>query len=67
MGRLDITSTATVPGGGTFTIDDTAFVPRGAAYLLVTDVGSGHHLPHRSFRLSGLSLVRLTPRPTPRA
>jgi hypothetical protein len=51
VGRLDITSTATVPGGATFTIDDTAFVPRGAAYLLVTDVGAGiiYHIDRSDF------------------
>ena len=41
VGLLGITSTATGPGGALITIDDTAFVPPGAAYLLVSDVGSG--------------------------
>lgn len=39
VGRLDISSTATGPGGALITIDDSAFTPRGAAYLLVTDIG----------------------------
>ena len=39
IGRLDISSTATGPGGALITIDDTAFAPPGAGYLLVTDIG----------------------------
>ncbi|HXB18124.1 MAG TPA: hypothetical protein VNV40_04725 [Steroidobacteraceae bacterium] len=39
VGRLDISSTAMGPGGALVTIDDTAFTPAGAAYLLVTDIG----------------------------
>ena len=39
VGRLDISSTATGPGGALITLDDTAFAPPGAEYLLVTDVG----------------------------
>ena len=39
VGQLDISSTATGPGGALITIDDTAFTPPGAEYLLVTDVG----------------------------
>jgi hypothetical protein len=38
VGRLDISSTATGPGGALITIDDTTFTPPGAAYLLVTDI-----------------------------
>ena len=41
VGLLGITSTATGPGGAPITIDDTAFAPPAAAYLLVTDVGGG--------------------------
>jgi hypothetical protein len=41
VGRLGITSPASGPGGALITIDDTAFAPPAAAYLLVTDVGSG--------------------------
>jgi hypothetical protein len=41
VGFLGITSSATGPGGALITLDDTAFVPPGAAYLLVSDVGSG--------------------------
>jgi hypothetical protein len=41
VGRLGVTSAAAAPGAAPLTIDDTAFVPPGAAYLLVTDVGSG--------------------------
>ena len=41
VGRLGITSPATGPGGALITIDDTAFAPPGAAYLLFTDIGSG--------------------------
>ena len=41
VGHLGITSTATGPGGALITIDDTAFAPPGAAYLLFTDIGSG--------------------------
>lgn len=40
VGRLDISSTATGPGGALITIDDSAFAPPGADYLLVTDVGA---------------------------
>jgi hypothetical protein len=40
VGRLDISSTATGPGGALITLDDTVFAPPGARYLLVTDVGS---------------------------
>jgi hypothetical protein len=40
VGRLDISSTATGPGGALITIDDTAFTPPGADYLLVTDIGA---------------------------
>lgn len=39
VGQLDISSTASGPGGALITIDDTAFTPPGAEYLLVTDVG----------------------------
>jgi len=39
VGSLDISSTATGPGAALITIDDTAFTPPGARYLLVTDVG----------------------------
>jgi hypothetical protein len=42
VGRLGISSTATGPGGALVTIDDTSFVPPGAAYLLVTDIGTGN-------------------------
>jgi hypothetical protein len=42
VGRVGITSTATGPGGALITVDDTAFVPPGAAYLLVTDIGTGN-------------------------
>jgi hypothetical protein len=43
VGRLEITSSATGPGGATITLDDTAFVPKSASgsYLLVTDLGAG--------------------------
>jgi len=41
VGRLDLSSTATGPGGALITIDDTTFTPPGAEYLLVTDVGGG--------------------------
>jgi hypothetical protein len=41
VGRLGITSPATGPGGALITIDDTVFATPAAAYLLVTDVGSG--------------------------
>ncbi len=41
VGRLAITAPVTGPGGATITIDDTAFAPEAAAYLLVTDIGSG--------------------------
>lgn len=40
VGRLDISSSATGPGGALITIDDTAFTPAGARYLLVTDIGA---------------------------
>lgn len=40
VGRLDISSPATGPGGALITIDDTAFTPPGADYLLVTDIGA---------------------------
>lgn len=40
VGRLDISSSATGPGGALITIDDTAFTPAGAKYLLVTDIGA---------------------------
>lgn len=40
VGQLDISSTATGPGGALITIDDTAFAPSGADYLLVTDIGA---------------------------
>lgn len=40
VGRLDISSTATGPGGALITIDDSVFAPPGADYLLVTDVGA---------------------------
>jgi hypothetical protein len=41
VGRLNITSTATGPGGATITLDDTAFAPHPKAFLLFTDVGAG--------------------------
>jgi hypothetical protein len=41
VGQLAIASPATGPGGALITIDDTAFVPPGASYLLVTDIGTG--------------------------
>lgn len=41
VGRLNITSTATGPGGATITLDDTAFAPHPKAFLLVTDVSVG--------------------------
>jgi len=41
VGRLNITSSATGPGGATITLDDTAFAPRPKAFLLVTDVSGG--------------------------
>lgn len=41
VGRLNITSTATGPGGATITLDDTAFAPHPKAFLLVTDVSGG--------------------------
>jgi hypothetical protein len=40
VGRLDISSTASGAGGALITIDDTAFAPPRAEYLLVTDVGA---------------------------
>ncbi len=40
VGRLDISSTATGPGGAPITIDDTVFTPPAAGYLLVSDIGS---------------------------
>lgn len=39
VGRLDVSSVATGPGGALITLDDTAFTPPGAVYLLVTDLG----------------------------
>ena len=41
MGRLGFNSSATGPAGALITIDDPAFAPEDAAYLLVTDVGGG--------------------------
>jgi hypothetical protein len=41
VGNLGISSSASAPGGAPITIDDTAFAPHGAAYLLVSDVGGG--------------------------
>lgn len=41
LDRLNITSSATGPGGATITLDDTAFAPHPKAYLLVTDVSAG--------------------------
>jgi hypothetical protein len=41
VGRLNITSSATGPGGATITLDDTAFAPNPKAFLLVTDVNAG--------------------------
>jgi hypothetical protein len=41
VGRLNITSSATGPGGATITLDDTAFAPNPNAFLLVTDVNAG--------------------------
>ncbi len=41
VGRLNITSSATGPGGATITLDDTAFAPHPKAFLLVTDVHAG--------------------------
>lgn len=41
LDRLNITSSATGPGGATITLDDTAFAPHPKAYLLVTDVSGG--------------------------
>jgi len=40
-GVLPLSSSVTGPGGATITIDDTAFAPRGAVVLLVTDVQGG--------------------------
>jgi hypothetical protein len=41
LGRLNITSSVTGPGGATITLDDTAFAPHPKAFLLVTDVNAG--------------------------
>jgi hypothetical protein len=41
LGRLNITSSVTAPGGATITLDDTAFAPNPNAFLLVTDVSAG--------------------------
>lgn len=41
VGRLNITSSVTGPGGATITLDDTAFAPNPKAFLLVTDVNAG--------------------------
>jgi sugar lactone lactonase YvrE len=41
VGRLNITSSATGPGGATITLDDTAFAPNPKAFLLVSDVNAG--------------------------
>jgi hypothetical protein len=41
LGRLNIMSSATGPGGATITLDDTAFALHPKAFLLVTDVGAG--------------------------
>jgi hypothetical protein len=41
VGRLNITSSVTGPGGATITLDDTAFAPLPKAYLLVSDVNAG--------------------------
>ncbi|MGB7847398.1 MAG: hypothetical protein WBL63_17420 [Candidatus Acidiferrum sp.] len=41
IGRINITSSATGPGGATITLDDTAFAPHSHAFLLVTDVSAG--------------------------
>jgi len=41
VGRLNITSSVTGPGGATITLDDTAFAPSPKAFLLVTDVNAG--------------------------
>lgn len=41
VGRLNITSSVTGPGGATITLDDTAFAPNPKAFLLVTDVKAG--------------------------
>lgn len=41
LARLNITSSASGPGGATITLDDTAFAPHPKAFLLVTDVSGG--------------------------
>ena len=41
VGRLNITSSVTGPGGATITLDDTAFAPNPKAFLLLTDVNAG--------------------------
>ena len=41
VGRLNITSSATGPGGATITLDDTAFATNPKAFLLITDVNAG--------------------------
>lgn len=41
VGRLNITSSVTGPGGATITLDDTAFAPNPKAFLLVSDVTAG--------------------------
>jgi len=41
IGRLNITSSVTGPGGATITLDDTAFATRPNAFLLVTDINNG--------------------------
>jgi hypothetical protein len=40
VGRINITSSVTGPGGATITLDDTAFAPNPKAFLLVTDVNA---------------------------
>lgn len=41
VGRLNITSSVTGPGGATITLDDTTFAPSPKAFLLVSDVSGG--------------------------
>ena len=41
VGRINITSSVTGPGGATITLDDTAFAPNPKAFLLLTDVNAG--------------------------
>jgi hypothetical protein len=41
VGRLNVTSPVTGPGGATITLDDTAFAPSPKAFLLVTDINAG--------------------------